>query len=418
MIIIKLNKELINKLFFALCIAVPMLNIYELTFFIWILGVFITLKKSYSKTILIQIICLSSIVLISMIVFFFKSHELYFVIRDITYLLKPILGILFGYQIFKNTKIKVFEVIIYTSLFIGIIHIIILIYAFTILNAHSVNDLRFYGGYFSDFEVYAFIILLFNKKFDLSFAKKTIILYGSIVFFSVCMYMARTNFIQIIILIIALKGYFVLNKKSLKVIITLLISVIIGYSLIVYSNPKRNGKGIEALLYKIKIAPTEAFKTKINREDWKDFNDNYRSYENIMTIREAKIKGFNSIVFGQGLGSKVNLRQKVMLGDQELKYIPFLHNGFMTVFLKSGLIGLFIYLYSIMLIGKKFKSNIKLIQSINLLLLGTSIFLIFSNWVFLGVYNLLDNKSILIGLLICNRERIFSLNNNLKNKND
>jgi len=101
------------------------------------------------------------------------------------------------------------------------------------------------------------------------------------------------------------------------------------------------------------------------------------------------------------LGSKVDLKQEIWLDDMFLRYISILHNGFMTVFLKSGLLGIFIYLYSIFLLFKQKKSDIPIIQNINLLLLGTGVFLIFSNWVFLGVYNKSDNKSLLIGLLFC-----------------
>jgi hypothetical protein len=63
----------------------------------------------------------------------------------------------------------------------------------------------------------------------------------------------------------------VLTQKSLKVLSLVVFSFLLSYGAIYYANPKRNGKGIEALMYKIKIAPEEAFKTKINKEDWKDF---------------------------------------------------------------------------------------------------------------------------------------------------
>ena len=45
-------------------------------------------------------------------------------------------------------------------------------------------------------------------------------------------------------------------------------------------------------------------------------------------------------------------------------------------------------------------------QNINYLLVGTSVFLIVSNWVFLGLYLKLDNKSIIIGALLALREII------------
>ena len=72
--------------------------------------------------------------------------------------------------------------------------------------------------------------------------------------------------------------------------------------------------------------------------------------------------------------------------------------------LKSGLLGLFIYFISIFLLFKKHKTTHPMIENVNLLLFGTGVFLIFSNWVFMGIFNLSDNKAILIGLFFCFRE--------------
>jgi hypothetical protein len=76
----------------------------------------------------------------------------------------------------------------------------------------------------------------------------------------------------------------------------------------------------------------------------------------------------------------------------------------MTVFLKSGLLGIFLFLFYIYYLMKNQKSDILMVQNINMLLIGTGIFLIISNWVFLGMYNLSDNKSLLVGFLIALRE--------------
>ena len=61
---------------------------------------------------------------------------------------------------------------------------------------------------------------------------------------------------------------------------------------------------------------------------------------------------------------------------------------------------------------KNRKSKIPLVQNINRLLVGTAVFLIISNWVFLGMYNTSDNKSILVGFLIALREFEIQKNNN------
>ncbi|MBC8883674.1 hypothetical protein H9X57_10765 [Flavobacterium piscinae] len=107
-----------------------------------------------------------------------------------------------------------------------------------------------------------------------------------------------------------MKGYFVPNRRNATILFSLVLAGLVAYSAILYYNPKRNGKGIEAFLYKVKIAPTEPFKTKINTEDYKDFNDNYRSVENINTYRQMRNDGAFSVLFGKGLGSKVDLKKK------------------------------------------------------------------------------------------------------------
>lgn len=403
---ITIKTERLYQFLFAICLVIPYFNIYELTFVVWLTSTLITLQKNYSLSILKQVTCFTAILLVAIVVMFSKDHHLYFIIRDFTYLVKPVFGLLIGYQLCKKFPEKAFQTIVYIALVIAVYHFCLIVSGVVFFKAFTVNDIRLHAGYFSDFEVYALIILIFHKKFNLNFSRKKTLLYTIIIAVSTFMYLARTNFIQFVILFLALKGYFEVNKRLITVLITLITVTAIGYSAILYINPKRNGAGIEAFLYKIKVAPIEPFKTKINRENWKDLNDNYRSYENIMTTRQVSRDGMYSILFGQGLGSQVDLKQKIWLGDMELRYISILHNGFMTVLLKSGLLGIFFVLTSIFLLFKTQKTDIPIVQQINYLMIGSGLFLLASYWVFMGYYFIADTKAIVIGFLICYRELI------------
>src|SRR5690606_27060335 len=126
-----------------------------------------------------------------------------------------------------------------------------------------------------------------HKQFELSFSRKWIRIYTIVIGISAFMYFARTNFLQFLILLLAVKGYFRLTKTSIILVSSIIIASMIGYSAILYINPKRNGEGIEAFLYKIKVAPLEPFKTRIDRHDYVDFNDHYRAWENMMTMRQV-----------------------------------------------------------------------------------------------------------------------------------
>jgi hypothetical protein len=392
------NKNTVFQIIFILCVAVPYLNNYELTFAVWFFSTLISLRKNYSSSIFNLTLTFCLILFLAIITSFFGEYKLYNIIRDLTYLLKPILGLLVGYQICKTHLNNPLKTAIYAGVFIAIVHLYIVFYSFLILGIRNIHELRGQAGYFSDYEVYALILILFNKNLEITLSPRVKNVFILLITISSLFYLSRTNFIQFAVLFIAMKGYFVLNTRTILILSTISITTIFLYSTILFINPRRNGAGIEAFLYKVKIAPIEPFKTKIDLEDYKDFNDNYRSVESILTIKESLNLDTYKIIFGQGLGSTIDLQQKVYLDNVEMRHISVLHNGFMTVYLKSGIVGVLLLLFSILLLPIHL-SKLKEFKNINHLLIGTTLFLFISYWVFMGLYFKADTKSILIGLI-------------------
>ncbi len=401
-----LSRQYFFSFLYFICIVVSFFPNYELTFLIWLGTFFITIQQKYSVTIIKYISVFSAILLIAVFSTLFYSNPLFSCIKDFTYLLKPILGLLLGYQLFKVLPKKHLNVFVNAGLILSIIHISLILFALLKFHTVDMNLIRDEAGFFSDYEVYVLIVLLFHHKFELNITERKRKMLILVIGFSIFMYLARTNFLQFGILILGIKGYFIFNKKSIKVISLSIGVLLLCYGAIFYANPKRNGKGLEALMYKIKISPQEAFKTKINKNDWKDFNDNYRSFENIITIKQVSLDGNRAILFGRGLGSTLNLGQKIYTTDGSIiQYISVAHNGFMTVFLKSGLLGVLLLIVFLIMLYKQKKSDINLANNVNLLLIGTCVFLILSTWVFMGLYFKLDNKSLIIGFLLALKEK-------------
>jgi hypothetical protein len=393
-------------LLYILCLVILLFNNYELTFVVWSAVALITLRSSFSKNFVLIISCYIAILIISFLTeLFFYDHSIYNKIRDTTYLLKPIIGLLIGYNFAKKYGGNALNFIINCGVFLSIIHLVIILYSILAHKTLSVSEIRHYAGYFNDFEPYVFVLILFATKFNIDIPKKKRFLYLGIVATSIFCYLSRTNFIQLLILILAVKGFFNLNVKSIKVISFTILLTLVSYTLIYNSNPKRKGTFTEEFLYKVKIIPIEAFKTKINKEDWKDFNDNFRSFENIKTVNQIFYGGTQAVISGNGLGATVDIGRVMVTNDgTKVRYYPFLHNAFSTILLKSGVLGIIIYLLSIYLITKKTITNNIQISNLNKLLLGSGIFLLMSSWVFMGFYLKLDSKSILIGLLLGYRE--------------
>ncbi|MCF6131471.1 hypothetical protein [Flavobacterium wongokense] len=399
---IKISKDFLYQVLFAICIFVTYLNIYELTFLVWIGVILFTIKRQYSLTIFQYIFPYTAILIVAFLSWFYYDNSIYEVIRDITYLLKPILGLLVGYQLCRHANMKVIQTIIYVGFIIAVIHLGTIAFNVVVHKVLNIHELRKYAGYFSDFEVYALILVIFHEKFNVELSRQRFWILLLTIAFSSFLYLSRANFIQAVVFYMALKGYFVMNKRALIILITFFSTVIIGYTIIYNMSLTRNGRGLEALLYKIKNAPIEAFKSKVDKDDWKDFNDNYRAYENMLTIRVMKSEGFWGMVRGKGLGSDVKLGQKLYTNDGTvLTRISILHNAFMTVFLKSGLIGVFFMLYFLRLLLTKRKTNDEYIRNLGILIFATGIYLFFDNWVLLGLYLKTESKSVIIGFILC-----------------
>lgn len=407
----KISSEKFYTLLYFLCIIVSFFSNYELTFLVWLFAILVSYKEKYSLTIIKLTIIFSLIIVIACLSKLFYTYPVFNSIKDFTYLLKPILGLLVGYQLYDKVSNKGMKTFIYAGLLLALIHVFLIVLASYNFRTLNMNIIRMESGFFSDYEVYVLLLLLFHKKFDLEMTKFRRNLLIAILSFSIFMYFSRTNFLQFFILLLGIKGYYILTPKSLRILLGSILILSLGYASIYYSNPKRNGKGLEGLMYKIKISPQEAFKTRINKEDWRDFNDNYRSYENILSVKEVQKDGIRTILFGKGIGSTMNIGQKIYTTDGSIiQNISIAHNGFMTILLKSGLVGVVLLLLTIVLLYRQKKSNIPIVNTINLLLIGTSIFLIVSYWVFMGLYFKLDNKSVIIGFFIAMRECILKKN--------
>lgn len=394
----RIKKTYLYNLLLAICIAVPYLGNYELTFATWCTGILLTVQNRFSYAFLKYTLCFAVIVLIAFLSSDYSNFNPFLYIRDITYLIKPVVGLILGYQLCKYVHKDVFKTLVGIGFIISVIHILIMLDALIVKGVRNVHDLRFYGGYFSDFEVYALIILMFHKSFGIDLSRRHFYIGVTVIGLSSFLYLARSNFIQFFILLMAMKGYFVLNRRSIIAFASATIAVLIAYSAVLYINPKRNGKGFEAFLYKVKVAPIEPFKKRVNTRDYIDFNDNYRSVELNLTLHEVSSEGPMAVLFGKGLGSQVDLRQEVYLGDMLQRYISVLHNSFMTVYLKSGLVGVAILCYSIFMLFRPARSNIPIMKQVNYLLVGTAVFLLVSNWVLMGYYFTQDSKSMLVGI--------------------
>lgn len=332
------------------------------------------------------------------------------IIKDLSYFLKPTLGLILGYIIFKKiNSVEVFvKAVVFAGLISALIHFVILIF-FTNLMSGEVSQIREYGK--DNFlELFSLFVLLTHSKFTNKklFSKKLNYVYLIILSFSCLMYLSRTMLIVAIILYLSIKGYALIRYRSIKIIAIIISIVLLFYVYLFSVKIDRNAKGFEGFLYKMKIAPSEIFLSKIDKSNHKDLWDHWRGYE---ANRAFVLMGQHpsSYLIGTGFGSVIDLQFNSPLGEQKkgLRYISEIHNGYVFVLYKTGIIGLLfllIFLINLYLKGYQRKNFIFIMIS------SISITYFFTTLTITGIFNKRDIIILLLGAFLyygTKKEQIF-----------
>ena len=397
-----------KEFYSALFIIIILLQLYlpsfkaNVLFQVFTLGLFflfekVQINKLFFKTILPILI----IFLLGFVGFLFNKVTFFNVFKDIFHFLKPITGLLIGYFFYR--KIDDFKMFVKTIVIVGllsaVIHFGIL---FFISGFSSVNEIREFGR--DNFlELFSLFFLLFYKKFqnDTLFKNQfPHFFFVVLLFASNVLYFSRTMIVVAIILLITIYGYTIITKRGLRIIGVVFVSILVFYGYLFSIKISRNQPGLESFLYKVKNAPSEIFKTKIDRENHKDLWDHWRGYEakRAFSLMEKDPKSY---VIGTGYGSLVNLKFFAPLTenykDKGIKYISELHNGYVYIYYKTGIFSLFLYLIFLINLYIKIYYN-KNFETYFISAIGVAF--LFTTLTITGMYNSRDVIVFLLGALL------------------
>jgi O-antigen ligase len=347
-----------------------------------------------------------TIILIASISSLSNDFELFNWIKDLAYFSRPLLAVLAGFFIAKkiNNLKSVLKIIVFVSLFFAVIHIFKIVF-FIDFNTADVSKIRSVGGISNEIEVFAIVLLIASEKYknvkviNNKFYKKIVL---TIFLISFLLYLSRTMIITLIIFLLASFGYLKITRKSIKYGLLVLFSFGLFYGYLFSREFERGKPGIESFLYKIKIAPAEIFtpvKSIDNKSDaylW----DHWRAYEATMAIQQ--INTSSGFIVGNGLGSLVDLKFKAPIGEQNMRYIPILHNGYVSVLFKSGILGLLFYLALLVSLylfcfNKTKDLDKKIVDN---LISGMSVHFLFTSLIVTGMYNIMEPYVFILGMLL------------------
>lgn len=327
---------------------------------------------------------------------FGDNYEAIHIIKDITHFIKPISGILLGYFIFKNLALKDFvKICVLTALLCALIHFFLIISGG--ISIASVSDIR-NSGKDNFIELFGLLFGLFYPRFckeqlfRSSFLRRLIL---GIIMLSTILYFSRTMIIVFLLSLLTIYGFTRINKANIRVLLVLVGMVVLLYAYLFTIKLNRDN-GYESFLYKIKVAPSELFQTKIDRENHKDLWDHWRGYEAKRALALMEQNPMSYIV-GTGFGSLIDLRFKAPLDEKGMRYISETHNGYIYIFYKTGLVGFLLLLY---FLAKIYNYLYRKSIFVNIFISAIGIVFFFTTLTITGIYNPKDVIIIMLGGLL------------------
>ncbi|MGK0411967.1 MAG: hypothetical protein ACJA1B_000155 [Polaribacter sp.] len=386
-------------------LALISISIFEINYLLFIITFFIYYSK-ISKDLVVIVLFLASVVLLACISSLFNNYVVYDWIKDFAYFTRPIAAILAGYLVSKkiNNFKSILKIIVGVSFIFAVIHILKVLFLVDFRNA-SVSNIRNAAGISNQIEIFALVILLVSKKYKEleiihnKWYKKIILI---VFFISFSLYFSRTMIVALVIFLLASYSYLIITKKAIKYGLLILVSFSLFYAYLFSREFERDKPGIESFLYKMKVAPAEIFLPvkSIDIKDHAKLWDRWRAYEASMAINQMNT--FSSFVIGKGFGALVDLKFYAPLGSENMRYIPTLHNGYVTIFFKTGVIGLLFYLMFLLVLYLYSYKKANFIQQrvIYNLIGGIAVYYVFTTLIITGIYNVMDIYTFILGILL------------------
>lgn len=269
-------------------------------------------------------------------------------VRDVWLFTKPVCYIFLGtalgamYKInSQNALHKIYKIIIVAGLVSAVYHFIQLI---SVLGAElTFLEMRVQTRNSNLIEALALalvIYFLFKTKIRV-FRKSYLRISFAVLSLSVILFFSRTMLLVFFVYWGFMYDFFKFSWKASSVLMVVVLCL-----LYIFSLPKPTGDSPwDVFVNKIQRGASELIYSNKGKIDMGTITEDWRGYEAYRAINQTVQKGSSAIFLGNGFGSLVDLKITMQLGGQKFRFIPILHNGYAMLFFKTGILGLFFYVF-------------------------------------------------------------------------
>ena len=314
------------------------------------------------------------------------GFQLIHIVRDYVYFSSPIFSFLLGTVLYKKLSFSKLKILFVTY---GTVYSLYFLLQTTLqfgsMFMSDTYDTRYSIGTGTPIPVLALFFLVFSYKEIYKIVKNHYIMLSIMILNGVVLYYfsSRVYYFTILIFILLYLFYsFVSKYKQIGLILfsgVLIILVFLVYQMI-------NGEGFVA--EKMRNSLNEMFIQEF--DGYESIINNWRAYEVFEVFNTMVQAPLINQIFGYGFGMLVYLEMGLLLSNIELNYIPIFHNGFAYVFVKTGLVGVLIFIFfgvNLLLKAKKRLSDSGISKVAFILLLGSVLTVYFTTLVVNGFFS-------------------------------
>jgi hypothetical protein len=383
--------------------------------YILLLGLLIILFAKIQRSYLKLILPLIAILVIEFVGV--DGHELKDILRDIVFVLAPISLIFIGYWIANDKALwsLFLKIFVIMGFFLACIHIGIIAQDPNLLNSNSL-DIRKTAGSTGDLVVIGFILGLFQKQYEANnFFPKLLprFIVMPVLLASIALSFSRTQLVVTIIMFLSMLGWLPRINRRLLFSISLLMAIFFVTKMVTPAN--------EEGTFRSKIINSISEITISDYSDYSDINQKWRGFESQRGVEEFLSGNFLQHILGQGLGHQIDLGFYIPLGgdgDVEFRFIPILHNGYIYILVKAGILGLICYALFYLTVIKFAVRKIDVVNEeqrfIARMLIGSVFSLISSMYVIGGMAEMHSLEMLmLLGFLMRRMEQLQLKNNRI-----
>ena len=323
------------------------------------------------------------------------NDDIRLIIQSMIYLTTPVIFTFLGMQIGRiASKRLVLKYVVYAGTVGAIYYVVLSFYTLGLKifsDPYTMREITWWGSITS---IAAIFIVLFSEKYGIRLFKRKSLKYLIAAVNTCAVYFTASRsyyFVFLIFLFIFLSGY----KKRLAIPLGLLY----GLGAVILLSLNVDNK----LIAKIQSVSIETDIGEYYSES--EINTQYRGHETYMALKTYTGGSPLNLLLGHGLEKQVDLGAYIKLGDSYRRIIPVLHNGYVYLLIKEGLLGLIFVLgfllYIFRLKGREPKDKLirQMVIACAISLMVTNIFIgtFFSIemsivWVLFGVYMVHANR--------------------------